>query len=347
MAEHKIIFEFLIHPQTRPTRHGATENKNKKMKSKDQKQISTARFAAAALLLPTLASLTLVACRHAGDDLPDHSLVVGVDVLTDDPSLTEPETEPETGGDDTTAHVGDVTTAPAGPATKPVTEETTQIVDIVSYDYETVTLDEVLAEVGAQKSRKILRYPKMTGLSNPDMQTKINELLADIAASEFKNRLLGLDEYTKSGVTVKYEIKSSTVTYLGGNLLAVRSEGELSYSDDTANVNFVYANVINLSTGRNISQKKLYSDFGKLRELFEAGRFKQISGTKNITSSISLQDMMTQYSMYELYNTYPDTYFTPTELVIVIELTSNLGGFAEFSLPLATANAYLSMSPTK
>ncbi len=316
------------------------------MKNKDQKQISLLRVAASALLLPTLASLTLIACRRVGDDTPDHSLVVGVDVLTDDPSVTEPLTEPLT-NDNTTAAGDNSTTAPTGPATKPITEETTQIVDIVHYDYDTVVLDEVLAEVGSQKSRKILRYPKLTGLSNPDMQTKINELLGEIAASEFKNRLLGLDEYTKNGITVKYEITSSTVTYLGGNLLAVRSEGELSYSDDTANVNFVYANVINLSTGRNISQKKLYSDFGALRELFENGKFKQISGNSNIQSSISLSDMMTQYSMYELYNTYPDTYFTPSELVIVIELTSNLGGFAEFSLPLSTADAYLSMSPTK
>lgn len=316
------------------------------MKNKHQKQIPLPRFAAAALLLPTVLSLTLTACRRVGDDTPDHSLVVGVDVLTDDPSMTEPMTEPQT-GDDTTAAGGAETTAPAGLTTKPTTEETTQIVDIVNYDYDTVVLDEVLAEVGSQKSRKILRYPKLTGLSNPDMQTKINELLGEIAASEFKNRLLGLDEYTKSGVTVKYEIKNSTVTYLGGNLLSVRSEGELSYSDDTATVNFVYANVINLSTGRNISQKKLYSDFGKLRDMFEDGKFKQISGADNITASISLADMMTQYSMYQLYNTYPATYFTPSELVIVIELTSNLGGFAEFSLPLSAANSYLSMSPTK
>ena len=53
-----------------------------------------------------------------------------------------------------------------------MTEETTQQVDIVNYEYDTVTVDETIAVVGASKSRKILRYPKLTGLSNADMQTK-------------------------------------------------------------------------------------------------------------------------------------------------------------------------------
>ena len=86
---------------------------------------------------------------------------------------------------------------------------------------------------------------------------------------------------------------------------------------------------------------------GEIKKLFEADRFRQISGMDKLTSSISLADMMSQYAMYELYNTYPDTYFTPNDLVIVIELNRNLGGFAEFSIPLADVNAYLSMSPTK
>ena len=57
----------------------------------------------------------------------------------------------------------------------------------MNYEYDTVTVDETIAVVGASKSRKILRYPKLTGLSNADMQTKINTLLGEIAASEFKN----------------------------------------------------------------------------------------------------------------------------------------------------------------
>lgn len=57
--------------------------------------------------------------------------------------------------------------------------------------------------------------------------------------------------------------------------------------------------------------------------------------------------MMSQYAMYELYNTYPDTYFTPKELVIIVELNTKLGGYAEFSIPLSDVNAYLSVSPTK
>lgn len=217
----------------------------------------------------------------------------------------------------------------------------------MNYEYDTVTVDETIAVVGASKSRKILRYPKLTGLSNADMQTKINTLLGEIAASEFKNRTLGLDDYTKNGVAVRYEVAKTSVTYLGGNLLSVRSAGSITYSDGSEDVDFAYSNVINLSTGRNITQKKIYQKFGEIKSLFENGRFTQISGAQNLTSSISLADMMSQYAMYELYNTYPDTYFTPKELVIIVELNTKLGGYAEFSIPLSDVNAYLSVSPTK
>ncbi len=309
------------------------------------KNSTLARPLALALLLPTLAAVCLASCRRA-DGSPAHSLVVGVDEFTEDPALTSPEVTSDCQGSGTIPQ-DETTRDPDLPVTKPVTEETTQLVDVVSYDYDVVMLEEVIAEVGAQKSRKILRYPKLTGLSNPDMQSKINTLLGDIAADEFKKRLLGLADYTQNGIAVKYEITKTAVTYLGGNLLSVRSEGAMSYSDGSADSPFVYSNIINLSTGRNVSQKKVYSDFGEIKKLFEADRFRQISGMDKLTSSISLADMMSQYAMYELYNTYPDTYFTPNDLVIVIELNRNLGGFAEFSIPLADVNAYLSMSPTK
>lgn len=303
-----------------------------------------ARAAAIALLLPALAAVCFSSCRTANGK-PAHSLVVGVDVLTDDPSLTDDVTSGAALTDDPSVTGAETTKDPDAPVTRPVTEETTQKVDVISYEYDVVTLEEVIAEVGAQKSRKLLRYPKLTGLSNPDMQTRINSLLSEIAATEFRNRLLGLDEYTKNGTAVVYEIKNTAVTYLGGNLLCVRSEGSITYSDGTQEAKFVYSNVINLSTGRNVSQKKVYSDFGGIKGMFEAGRFRQISGTPDIVNSISLADMMSQYSLYELYNTYPDTYFTPSELVIVIELNANLGGFAEFAIPLADAKSCLLMCP--
>lgn len=308
---------------------------------------SVMRPAAFLLLLLLLPSLCLYSCRRAPAGQPGHSLVVGIDELTDPYASDAPDATAEPSPDTTDVGPGVVTEPPAVSDTKPVTEETTQKVDVLNYDYEVKLVDEVIAEAGSQKSRKILRYPQLTGLSNETMQTKINELLGEIAAVEFKNRLLGLEEYTKSGVAVKYEITDSTVTYLGGNLLTVRSQGTVSYSDETPRQNFVYANVINLSTGRNVSQKTLYSNFGEIKKLFEGGRFKQISGTDRLLTLTSLTDIMSAYSLYELYNTYPETYFTPKELVISVELSANLGGYAEFSIPLSEVNGYLTMSPTK
>ncbi len=321
--------------------------KNKKKVQNTKNAERGIRLSALALIPPLLAALTLVSCRRAEPD-DKHSLVVGVDILTDDATTApDPVSIPESDTSPASPDSSSPITESSPVTQKPQTEETTEIVDVVSYEYDVVLSELKLADVGSQQSRRILRYPKLTGLSNESMQTKINELLEEIALSEFKNRLLGLEEYTKSGVAVTYEITSSQVTYLGGNLLSVRSEGGISYSDGADTVRFVYANTINLNTGKNLSQKKLYSDFEGLKRLFEAGAFKQISGADNITSSISLADMMSQYSLWELYNTYPVTYFTSTELIISVELTSKLGGFAEFSLPLTTADAYLGISPTK
>lgn len=243
----------------------------------------------------------------------------------------------------------EVTTVPPVETTAPQTaaEETTQPPVIVTYEFDVVEAVTDLGTAGGRKCTSLLRYPALTGLEDKEKQDEINKLLSQIAGVEYQNRLPNASELISSDTAVNYEITATAVTYLGNNLLSVRSEGVIDYSDDTKDEVFVYCNLINLSTGRDITLKKTYSDFGTVMTLFTSGKFKQISGDSSLTSALTLDALMEQYKYHAQYGTYPETYFTPDSLVLVIETNRESGFFAEFSVPLAEVNGCLYYSPTK
>ena len=82
-------------------------------------------------------------------------------------------------------------------------------------------------------------------------------------------------------------------------------------------------------------------------ELFTSGKFKQISGDSSLTSAISLEGLMEQYKYHAQYGTFPESYFTPDSLVLVVETNKGNGFFAEFSIPLSEVTDCLYYSPTK
>lgn len=278
---------------------------------------------------------------HSGETRPPIPYETTAEVLSNDT------TAPDTSSPDVTTASPDtdVTTSPPVVTTAP--EETTAQVDIITYEFEVVTVTEDLGSGGSSKSSRTLRYPKLTGLSNADIQTKINESLASLADIEFDAKVTNVEEDIAAGITVKYEVTDTAVTYLGNNLLAVRSSAKVKYSSGSGDNEFAYSYLFNLSTGKTVSMAKLYSDFGSVMNLFKSGEFTQISGENNITGTVSLAEMMEQYKNYKLYSTYPDSYFTPTSLVLIIELNAMSGYYAEFSVPLDKVNAYLNVSPTK
>lgn len=299
-----------------------------------------------AALALSLSSCALIAddremnTLHAGETRPPVPYDTTASVLSSDTTAPEAPTDETTVNPDT-----GITTAPPAVTTAP--DETTAQVDIITYEFEVVTVTENLGSGGSSKSSRTLRYPKLTGLSNADIQEKINDSLASLADIEFDSNVTNVKEDIAAGITVKYEVTDTTVTYLGNNLLSVRSSAEVKYSSGSGDNEFAYSYLFNLSTGKTVSMAKLYSDFGSVMNLFKSGEFTQISGENNITDTVSLSEMMEQYKNYKLYSTYPDSYFTPTTLVLIIELNAMSGYYAEFSVPLDKVNAYLNVSPTK
>ena len=179
------------------------------------------------------------------------------------------------------------------------------------------------------------------------IQDKINTPVMQHAVFQYENALPNASELISSGSAVSYEITAAKVTYMGNGLLSARSEGMIDYANDTNDVKFAYSIIIDLSTGRDIAPKKIYSDFGSIITLFTSGKFKQISGEDSLLSSVSLEKLMENYKYYAQYSTYPETYFTEDSLVIILDTDREHGFFAEFSIALTEVNGYLQKSPTK
>lgn len=253
----------------------------------------------------------------------------------------------------TTAPPSDSTSAPTDETTKaPVVENTTAedtgvVVVPEKYDFEIVTVSQTIGTQGTKKSERILRFPRLKSLADEEKQNDINELLSQIAEAEYRTRLPNAEEMIASGNTIVYEIISTEITYMGNNILSVRSEGKIDSSDDSRDESFVYTNNINLSSEKDITLKKTYSDFGSVLSLFRSGAFTQISGSTKYTDTATLTSISEQYKYYAQYGTFPETYFTKSELIVVIEVDREGGHFAEFSIPLDKVNSFIMISPTK
>ena len=308
-------------------------------------------------LLITLALITgvLAACYPVSGDSEYRTLPLGTGTLAPAVTETEPNVTTELPAEttlsapETTVSVSDETTAEAPQTTEAeTTEEITEAPPvIVTYEYDVIEDKRELGETGGKKCYAVIRYPALTGIEDAKIQEKINTTIMQHAVFQYENTLPNASELISSGSAVSYEVTSAEVTYMGNGLLCARSEGVIDHASDTDDLKFAYSIVIDLSTGRDISPKKIYSDFGSIITLFTSGKFKQISGEESLLSSLSLEKLMENYKYYAQYSNYPETYFTEDSLVIILDTDRENGFFAEFSIPLSEVNGYLQKSPTK
>ena len=308
-------------------------------------------------LLITLALITgiLAACYPVSGDSEYRTMPLGTGTLAPVIFETEPEVTSEIPEEttlpapETTVDIPDETTAEVIVTTEAeTTEEVTEAPPvIITYEYDVIEDKRELGEIGGKKYYAVIQYPALTGIEDTKIQDKINTTVMQHAVFQYENALPNASELISSGSAVSYEITAAEVTYMGNGLLSARSEGMIDYASDTNDVKFAYSIVIDLSTGRDIAPKKIYSDFGSIITLFTSGKFKQISGEDSLLSSVSLEKLMENYKYYAQYSTYPETYFTKDSLVIILDADREHGFFAEFSIPLSEVNGYLQKSPTK
>lgn len=247
---------------------------------------------------------------------------------------------------DGTLAPSDTTTSTPSSETTTKPEDTAPPVEPDDFVFEIVTKSSAIGSSGANKSERVLRYPRLTSLANAEDQEDINKLFSDIAEAEFRTRLPNADEMISSGLTLRYEITSTEITYMGNNILSVRSEGFIDCSDDTQDEKFVYCNNINLSTQKDITLKKTYSDFESVLTLFKSGEFAQILGETQYNTTQALTAIAEQYKYHAQYGTFPESYFKKSSLIIVIEVDREGGYFAEFEIDINKVSAFLNIGPS-
>ena len=321
-------------------------------------------------LLALLPALLLILGGCSSEKAPEyHTMFEGT--LTQSPAQTVIVTVPTTvivtvyrdetapgPGDITTSVPGDVTTAP-GTGTEPVVTTTPETTaeptepDLISTKI--IGSETDLGSKGSAKAKMILRYPELSGMKSESIQTKVNTLLSQIADVRCRNFINGVDDFLSSGISVTLDVTSCEVTFINSSIMSVKSSGKVSYSDSRADVNFMYCNIINLSTGKDIALKNIYCStgadgknvltFGQIIDLFTNGQFTAVSADKNINTKAKRQEIISQYSDYADYATYPQTYFTGDSLCICIDVGSEYGDWAIYSIPLSTVSPLLKISP--
>lgn len=260
----------------------------------------------------------------APESVPDATLPPETSVNTGEDSSVSVDTGSDiTGSDDSSTSAPETSSVPAD----------------VTYDCEIVTVTEDLGSSGGVKSTRTLKYPKISGLSDTTIQDKVNTLIANIAEAKFSVYVTNVAELLTDGIGVEYQIKETNVTYLGNNILSLRSAGTVQKSGKSQEKeNFIYCNFINLSTGKELKPKTVYSDFGAILDLLGSGGFTRISGS----GDDGLENFIKLSKSNIAYGVFPETYFTADSLVIVIDET-----LSEYSVPLEKVNVYLTVSPSK
>ena len=232
-------------------------------------------------LLITLALITgiLAACYPVTGDSEYRTLPLGTGtlapvVLETEPEVTSEITEETTApAPETTEITSDETTVEAIVTTEAETaEETTSAPEIVTYQYDVIEDTREIGEISGQKYYAVIRYPAITTLEDAAKQEKLNNTIMQHAVIQYQNLLPNASELISSKTAVSYEITSTEVTYMGNGIVSARSEGVIDYSDDTSDLKFAYSITLDLSTGRDISLKKIYSDFGEIMKLFTSGK---------------------------------------------------------------------------
>ena len=227
-------------------------------------------------------------------------------------------------------------------------EETSSVQDQQKISFETVETVRTVAEYGGKSSTMLLRYPAVSGLENKNVLDKINGLLLQIAEVKCGAKMNGAEEALKAGNVKTLEVVSSEVTFANGNIMSVKSEGLISSSDGSEPERFAYCNVINLSTGKDIAPKNIYTaeGFAKIMNLFKSGRFAVVNADPALASARTNESLMEQYKEYQTYNTmYPGTYFTEDRLCICIDVEPAYGYWADYSIPLEEVKDCLRISP--
>ncbi|MBQ8005167.1 MAG: hypothetical protein IJ303_02510 [Clostridia bacterium] len=219
-------------------------------------------------------------------------------------------------------------------------------VEKCDYTYEIIEdITTVHETEDGNKSMKILRYPKLSGLSDPEIENAVNAAFKKIAEDQYKTYMQDEEIYIIEGTFFNYSVDSVEIKRLTNSFVSVKNTVYLMTGYATYPSSPVYTVNIDLTTGEIIEEDDIFSDFNIISSKFLAGDFKKVYGADDLMRNTSFEDMILQY--VGNHGAYPETYFTEDSLVINIDLVDALGTSAGFSLPFADAAEALAYNPFK
>ena len=190
-------------------------------------------------------------------------------------------------------------------------------------------------------------YPRISGMANETLQTKINTLLGDITEYDFTSAEFSKDyaDSIASGVTVGYRVDECDVTFINSAFMSVRWRVSYTRSNADEAYRTAFVHHINLSTGKEIKTKDIFSDFYTVLDLLEGGKMTRVESTDGFDSRSDFSSLMKNMRARVPYSVFPPVYFTPDTLCVIVCSEHQSGGWAEYSVPLADVRHCLKVSP--
>ena len=211
------------------------------------------------------------------------------------------------------------------------------IVEKCDYTYEIVEEIVTVHETeDGRKSMKVLRYPKISGMTDAELESSVNATFAEIAAKQYTVNVPDAEIYI---------IEEVEVTFLSNSFISVKNTVySMTAMDNYPNCP-VYTVNIDLTNGNVIEEDDIFGDFNVITSGFLAGDYTMVYGADDLMDNTNYEDMILQYKSD--YASYPDVYFTEDSLVICIDLVASLGTSAGFSVPISAVADSLDFNPIK
>ncbi len=196
----------------------------------------------------------------------------------------------------------------------------------------------------ASGSRIVLIYPIFGGYEGLNTDDDINLIVTEYNRDAQRQFGEGMYKMIERGVKVVYEITDFNITYADADFISILYEGFFGVYDendhiDTGNKNFSYSLNIDVKNREIITSDKLIRDFGTLKSIFLDGEMQLASGMEGLLDNSDYDDMIYQYN--EQYKVYPMLCFSKDTLMLIISLTSDLGGNAVFSYGINDSRLFL------
>lgn len=218
----------------------------------------------------------------------------------------------------------------------PVTEGMPQGVS-----YKTITKKTILDTKTA--SRLVLNFPMFSGFDEAT-DAAVNSIISENIDHNIRNYGQGMYKMLGTGVKVIFELTDYEITYIDNKFISIVFLGYfVSYSEyshiDLGENNFRYSVNIDVQEKQQITDSMLLSDFLSLKTYFIQGKMNLEYGMEGLLDNANYTDLFSQYS--SLYKIYPSFYFTNEKMMMIISLTSDIGGNAVFSCNINDSKAFM------